>query len=582
MTVDATTAFARALVDEWVRCGVRHAVVAPGSRSTPLALALAERSELTLSVVIDERSAAFRALGIGKATGVPAVLLCTSGTAAAHFAPAVIEADAARVPMIVCTADRPPELHDVGAAQTIDQQHLYGNAVRWFVDPGVPTDLPDANAVWRTLACRLFTTARGDATRPAGPVHCNLAFREPLVPTGAPLVPTPGRADGAPWVTTVANDIAVDAASVDAVVASVRAHVRGVVLAGWGAWTTPETMRRFARASGWPLLADPISNVRTGEHAIGTYEALLRAPGFADAHTPTIALRVGAPLTSKVTNQWCDARMPQVLLDPFDAWLDPQRAAMTRITATPDAVLAAAADVLEAAPCVDQAERDAWFQQWRDADHLARTAITKLLESWDDPFDGRVAHDLVGGLPDGVALFVASSMPVRDLEWFAGARTGIHMYASRGTNGIDGFASTAMGLADGDDIPVIAIGGDLAFLHDINGLLGADARASRTVCFVVLDNNGGGIFSFLPQAELPTHFETLWGTPHNRDLAAIARAYGANVCEVATADGVLPAVEDALAAGGCNVVVVRTDRAKNVERHRQVWDVVADALNGGQ
>jgi len=582
MTEDVTTTFARTLVDEWVRAGVRHAVLAPGSRSTPMALALADRPELQLHVVIDERSAAFRALGVGKATGMPAVLLCTSGTAAAHFAPAIIEADAARVPMIVCTADRPPELHGMDAPQTINQQFLYGSAVRWFVDAGVPEATAGANDAWRSFADEIVSIARGGVLNPPGPVHCNLPFREPLVPTGEPLLDAPGRADGSPWTTVAPPVHATDAATAQQLVDLVRAHPHGIVTAGWGAGVAPATMRRFARAAGWPVFADVLSNLRTSADVLGAYEAVLRSPGFGDAHRPSIALRVGGLLTSKVTNQWLDPVVPQVLVDPYDTWIDPQRPGMTRLRAAADALLAAAADQLEADPVADAAARASWVEQWLHADHTARTAIDKLLEGWDEPFDGRIARDLVAGIPDGAMLFVASSMPVRDADWFADARTGITISASRGTNGIDGFASTVIGLGAGSGQPVVGLCGDLAFLHDVNGMLGADGVAHLNAVIVVIDNNGGGIFSFLPQAELPAHFEQLWGTPHNRDLAAVAAAYGVVFSHVEDAPDLMPVVQSGLETGGLHVVIVKTDRAINVERHRHVWDVAARALNGAQ
>jgi 2-succinyl-5-enolpyruvyl-6-hydroxy-3-cyclohexene-1-carboxylate synthase len=279
MTRDATTAFARALVDEWARAGVRQACLAPGSRSTPLALALAGDDRIRVHVHIDERSAAFFALGIAKAGGAPAVVLCTSGTAAANFHPAVLEASHSRTPLIVCTADRPPELRDTGAGQTIDQLDLYGGAVRWFHDVGVPVDHPGAGAAWRAVAARAPAEALGP---PAGPVHLNLPFREPLVPTGAPLVPAPSRPDGRPWTTTTRPVRAAGAATVDRLTTLVRDNPRGLIVAGWGNGASPATVERFAVAAGWPVFADPISDLRRGAAAVSTYEAVLRAPGFAD------------------------------------------------------------------------------------------------------------------------------------------------------------------------------------------------------------------------------------------------------------------------------------------------------------
>ena len=300
---DANAAFGRAVVDEWARAGVTDAVVAPGSRNTPLALALARDERVRVHVVLDERSASFRALGIALATQRPVIICCTSGTAAANFHPAVVEAFHARVPLLVCTADRPPELRDTGAGQTIDQTRLYGNAVRWFFDPGPPADAPGAGAMWRSVASRAFAEALGP---PAGPVHLNLPFREPLLPTGAPLVDAPGRPDGAPWTQVTRTPHEKNAFDLERLAELVRTHPRGVLATGWGARVAPATVARFARASGWPVLADAISGARIPRHAVSTYEALLRAPRFAEDHQPDVVLRVGGALTSKVATEWLD------------------------------------------------------------------------------------------------------------------------------------------------------------------------------------------------------------------------------------------------------------------------------------
>lgn len=564
---DATTAFAATLVDEWARAGVSEAVVAPGSRSTPLALALARDGRFRLHVVVDERSAAFMALGIGLASGRPAVVVCTSGTAAAHFHPAVIEAHHARVPMLVCTANRPPELHDTGASQTIDQAHLYGRAVRWFCAPGPPDDLPGAGATWRSVASRAVEEAVGT---PAGPVHLDLAFREPLVPTGAPLVDAPGRPEGRPWTLTTPGTLTPDDATVARVTDLVASTPRGLLVAGWGCGVSAATAERFAAAAGWPVLADAISGVRSGERAVSTYEALLRVPGFPDAHRPDLVVRVGAPLTSKAATQWLDPSIPQVLVDPDGAWLDPQRAATDRLAVDAEALLGAVAKRL------DVARSSVWLDAWLGAERTARAAIDTLLDRDDDPFDGRVVRDLAAAAPDGAAVLVASSMPVRDLEWFAAPREGVRFLANRGANGIDGLVSTALGIAAAHAGPVVAVLGDLAFLHDGNGLIGAASRGLDAT-FVVLDNDGGGIFSFLPQHDLP-EFERLFATPTGADLVAIASAHGVGALRVERASEVPGALREAVAAGGVRVLVVPTDRARNVERHRCVWDAVAAAL----
>jgi 2-succinyl-5-enolpyruvyl-6-hydroxy-3-cyclohexene-1-carboxylate synthase len=554
---DATTAFATVLVDEWARAGVTDAVVAPGSRSAPLALALARDDRIRVHVVLDERSAAFRALGIGLATGRPAVVCCTSGTAAANFHPAVIEASHARVPLVVCTADRPPELRDTGAGQTIDQTHLYGRAVRWFCEPGPPGDEPGAGATWRAHASRAVAAASGP---PAGPVHLNLAFREPLVPSGAPLVEAPGRAGGEPWTRSTTGRRAPADGDVARLARHVRANPRGLLVAGWGAGVAPETAERFAAAAGWPVLADPISQLRTGSHAVSTYEALLRAPGFVAARRPDLVVRVGAALTSKVATAWLDA-IPQALVDPFGEWLDPHHAANERYAVDADQLLRAVTGEL-GAPV-----RSDWLDDWLRAEALARVVVDRVLDASDGPCEGLIARELAAALGNGTTLMVASSIPVRALEWCMAPRTGLRVLANRGANGIDGFLSTVVGVASASPAPTVALCGDLCFLHDVNGLLGATAPAT----FVVIDNDGGGIFSYLPPAELP-EFEALFATPHGLDLVEVARAHGAYAERIDDAGKLVESV--LVPADRPRVFVVPVDRQASVGRHRALWDAV--------
>ncbi|HJV08785.1 MAG TPA: thiamine pyrophosphate-dependent enzyme, partial [Acidimicrobiales bacterium] len=316
----------------------------------------------------------------------------------------------------------------------------------------------------------------------------------------------------------------------------------------------------------WPVLADPLSGARQGPNAISTYDALLRSPGPARSLRPDVALRLGAPLTGRVGSGWLDASVRQVLVDPDGAWLDPNRSSAERMVADPTALLDT---VSERGPARSQSF---WLSSWLSAEKAARRDLDALLDSWPEPFEGRVARDLVVGLPDGATLVVGSSMPVRDVESFAPARRGLRFLSNRGVNGIDGFVSTVLGAAVAGG-PVVALCGDLTFLHDAGGLLRAGARGLDAT-FVVLDNDGGGIFNFLPQAG-GSHFETLFGTPHGIDLAALAAVHGIAAERVTKADDVLPAVERATGAGGVRVVIVPTDRADNVERHRQAWAAVS-------
>ena len=572
MSRDANTAFARAVVDEWVRNGVAHACVAPGSRSTPMAHALAADGRVAVHVFLDERSAAFAAVGIGRVTGRPAVVLCTSGTAAANFHPAVLEADLGRVPLIVATADRPPELRHVGAPQTVDQTRLYGDAVRWFVDLGPPEDVSGAGAWWRATAARTVAVA---AAPPAGPVHWNLPFREPLVPTGEPLVDAPGRTGGAPWTMSEPPTRVADRDVATRVAALVRKHPHGVIVAGWGAGADPALVDRVAELCAWPVLADPVSGLRRGPCAVSTYDPLLRVADFAATHRPDVVLRLGAPTTGRVLGEHL-AGVPQVVVDPDGAWPDPAREAVERVTGDADSFLRALAVTLQGG----RADR-VWLDDWLAAESRARAALDGFCAASDEPFEGAIARDVADAVPDGGALVVASSMPIRDVESFARPRDGVTVHANRGVNGIDGFVSTVVGVALGSAAPTVALVGDLCFLHDVNGLLGI-TRRGIDVTFVIVDNDGGGIFSFLPQATaLPDTFEQLFGTPQGVDLAALAAVHGVTVHDVTVGDEVGDAVRNAVDAGGVHVVLVRTDRTANVTQHRAAWAAVADALGEG-
>lgn len=573
MTDDATTAFARCLVDEWRRGGVSDAVLAPGSRSAPVALALAEQGQIAVHVHLDERSASFFALGLAKATGRPAVLLCTSGTAAANFHPAVLEASYGRVPMIVCTADRPPELRQVGEAQTVDQTRLYGTAVRWYAEAEAPSlrrgEAIEA-AIWRSLAARALAEALGP---PPGPVHLNLPFREPLVPSGPARPPFDlgGRPGNQPWFRRPSSARQADEETVAGLARRVAGTKRGALVAGWG--LSPSglgPLEQLAAAAGWPILADPLSGLRRGPQAVSTYDALSRIGEVRDELQPDLVLRVGAPLTSRQAMTWLSGS-PTVMVDPQRSWSDPPRAADLMLEAEPGPLLDAVARRL--APGDTE-----WLSRWMQAERTARKAIDEQLDAWPEPFEGRVARDLLAGLPDGACLVVASSMPVRDVDTFAAGRGGVTVMANRGVNGIDGFVSTVLGVAASRTWPVtVALLGDLCLLHDANGLLGARGRDLDAV-FVVVDNHGGGIFSFLPQAALPAHFEELFGTPQEVDLAALGALHGVPVTEADRADALVPAVTGAIAGGGVHLVRVRTGRDDNVKRHHLALQAVADAI----
>jgi 2-succinyl-5-enolpyruvyl-6-hydroxy-3-cyclohexene-1-carboxylate synthase len=561
MTVTPAATFCATLVDTWIRNGVRHAVVAPGSRSTPMALALAARDELALHVFHDERSASFAAVGIGRATGAPALLLCTSGTAAAEFHAAVVEAHQDDVPMIVLTADRPPELRDVGAAQTIDQTRLFGPAVRWFADPGVP-DMASAHT-WRALANRAWETSTGMSP---GPVHLNLPFREPLVGDAAPLPPVLD-------YMTVRSKAILGETDLAALAQRLDTH-RGVIVAGLG---SHPAVLELAADLGWPVLADQRSGIRANHpNVIAAFDDVLRHPRFASDHTPEIVLHIGKPLSSKVTTQWLAASGAfHIQVHETSAWIDPDHQVGWRIQA--DVELLAQALIGRSTG----AKNTPWLTRWRRSGERASGAVDLVLGEHKGLSEPQIARDLVAALPDGAALVVSSSMPIRDVEWFAEPRDGIQVFANRGANGIDGVTSTAVGVALADPSrPVALLIGDVAFLHDTNGLLGLLQRDAN-LTIVVIDNDGGGIFSFLPQrAELPVErFEKLFGTPHGVSIAGLAGVHGVPVWTVEEQADVAPAVLRATQTPGPVLLHLRTTRDANVAVHDLIHRAVAMVLD---
>jgi 2-succinyl-5-enolpyruvyl-6-hydroxy-3-cyclohexene-1-carboxylate synthase len=534
----------RAFVDELARCGLAGACTSPGSRSTPLVLTLVRQPGLPTWSHVDERVAGFFAVGVGKQTGRPAAVACTSGTAAAHYLPAVIEAHEARVPLVVLTADRPPELREVGAGQTIDQLKLYGAAVKWFFEVGTHRATPERLRWARGLAFRAYETAVSG--RP-GPVHLNFPLREPLV-LDEPLPPADD--DPLPRARRSAPPSAIDLEPGDRAIIVAGRHEREHGLAG--------ALPAAAAALGVPLLADPLSGARRGPAAVAHYDALLRDPSFAPAHRPHTVIRVGDLPTSKPLRQWLaglDAR--QVAFDPERSWQDPAGVVGEVLDADPAAWARA-----HAGP----ASRTPWLDDWRGADAAAADAIVAVLG--DGVSEPAVARALAQ-LPSDVTVFTASSMPVRDVETFWPARDEPpRVLAHRGANGIDGTLAAAFGAAAAG-ARVVAHLGDVALAHDLGALLCAP-RLGIPLTIVLVDNGGGGIFDFLPVATQRDAYEEHVATPTGLDPERIAAVFGLRY----------EAVDDVAAireAPGA-VLHVRTDRAENVALHRRVWDEVSARL----
>ncbi|MEN3539768.1 2-succinyl-5-enolpyruvyl-6-hydroxy-3-cyclohexene-1-carboxylic-acid synthase [Microbispora sp. ZYX-F-249] len=549
--MNPATALSTVLIDELVRCGVTDVVLAPGSRSAPLALAAHGESRVRLHVRVDERSASYLALGLAKRSERPVALICTSGTAAANFHPAVIEASESGVPLLLLTADRPPELRGTGANQTIDQVKLYGSAVRWFAEVGVPEERPGQVAYWRSLVCRACQRAAGPPD--PGPVHLNVAFREPLIPDGDAswCEPLDGDASGAWMRARVAPP-------------SAALHIpptrRGVLVVGDGA----ANVRRYVAAAGmagWPVLSEPNGGGRYGDHAISTYHFLLGDQEWADAHRPDVVVTLGRPGLSRPLLSWLRRAEEHIVVAPdLTRWPDPTRSA-TQVAQAVEIPIAAGGD--------------AWLRAWRHADQLAREALDTVLDS-SGLTEPRLARDLTEVLPNGSLLFCGSSMPIRDLDQAMRPRRGLRLMANRGASGIDGLVSTAVGAALAHNGPAYALIGDLTLLHDQNGLILGPREPRPDLCLVVVNNDGGGIFSLLPQAAIEDPFERVFGTPHGVDFGYLAAASGLPYTLVEDPEELSRAIK----GDGLRLVEARTDRARNAAVHAAMREAVRAAMRG--
>ena len=577
------TALASAMAEELARSGVERAVISPGSRSTPLAVALWREPGIEVSVILDERSAGFFALGTALATGIPAVVLCTSGSAAANLHPAVVEADEAGVPMIVLTADRPPELRDIGAGQTIDQLKLYGDAVRWFCEVGTHEADDDGLLHFRAVACRGYVAAAGDP-RP-GPVHLNVPWREPLAPIaveGDVVATDPLALEGRPGapLNAIAHATArADEGMLDRLAGRIESTQRGLIVAG--RQMDPmlsEPVAALAASAGYPVLAEPTSQLRRGPHdrslVVSAYDHIARErPAELQ---PELILRFGDMPTSKPLRQWLGAieGLEQVVVDPVGEWREPTRRAGTIVRADPATTARALTERLgRLRPGARAVEGSPFATAWLDTDRAVCEAVDGHLGGPGELSEPGVWSALGRALRDGDSVLAASSMPVRDLEAFMRlGPEGVRFASNRGANGIDGLVSTSAGLAAGSGTRTWAVLGDLALFHDLGGL--AAARDLPELRLIVIDNSGGGIFHFLPQAEAlaEDEFEALLGTPSRLEVERAADLFGLSVALPSTR----AELDDALATEA-RMIVVRTERPRNLELHRELSSLAAAA-----
>lgn len=556
--MNPSTAFARVVVDELLRGGVTDAVLAPGSRSAPLALALAtaERDgRLALHVRIDERTAAFLALGLAKASGRPVPVVTTSGTATAHLHAAVLEAHESGVPLLALTADRPPELRATGANQTIEQAGLYGGAVRWAVDVGVPEARREEaqNRYWRSLVAKALAVATGALSDDPGPVHLNLALREPLLPEDGgvePAGPWAGRPAGAPWTAALPSPGFAATAH--------RLPPRTLVVAGDG------PAQGLEDDFPWPVVAEPSSGAWGRAGALRGGVLQLGAAGWLAAHRPEHVLVVGRPTLARPVNALlADPSVTVETVSAFPRWADAVRSSgrvsrvLAAVEGTPDA---------------------GWVSAWRSAAQRAGAAVDAALDGSVALTAARVARDVVAGLPSGALLVLGSSTPVRDVDRLAVPRADVTVLANRGVAGIDGTISTAIGAALVHRGPAFALMGDLTFLHDLTGLLVGEGERVPDLTVVVPDNDGGGIFAQLEpgQERYASDYRRVFGTPHGRDLVAVASSLGWAASLVSTPEE----LQAALGLGGPRVVVVRTDQHAEAALAVELRTAAARALGG--
>jgi len=575
-----STLYLGAFVDELARSGLRHIVISPGSRSTPLAVLAAEHSELRVWMHVDERSAGFFALGLAKARREPVALLCTSGTAAANYAPAVAEAHVARVPLVVLTADRPHELREVGAPQTIRQIGLYGDHVKWFMEMPIPE--ADEHMLRHARFCASRAVIES-ARKPGGPVHLNFPLREPLLPDlEHPQLFGAGREEGRAYVAAPEATARLDRTSLEKLAEQLAATERGIIVCGpIDEPALAEATSELAALLGYPLLADPLSQLRGGSHRqdaiVDAYDAFLRDERAAQALAPDVIIRLGAMPVSKPLLQYIQRhQMSRLIVVDEGGWRDPTLLASDMLFADAGELCRSLTELMAERGMRRDGE---WLRLWQRLNSETRQALEAGVEQAEGLFEGRIFTELRQLLPDGTVLFAGNSMPIRDLDtFFAASDSRIRIACNRGANGIDGLISTALGYSAAGERTVLVLG-DLSFYHDMNGLL-ASRLHGLPITIIVVNNDGGGIFSFLPQASLKRHYEELFGTPLGLDYSHAAAMYGGKFTRVDTWEAFRAAVGRAMDEGGLQLIELRTDRWANVEQHRRIWQHMHARLAG--
>ena len=567
---EGLTAYIAAFVAELAKTGVKDVVISPGSRSTPMALVMSEHPDLRIHVQVDERSASFFALGIAKATSKPVALLCTSGTAAANYYPAVIEASISRVPLIVLTADRPHELRDVGAPQAIDQIHLYGKNVKWFVEMAPPEKTDEMIRYARTVCARAAATA---SSYPAGPVHLNFPFREPLIPImNEGLFEVAERSGG--YVDIQTGHLSLSDDAFENISKDLSTYRNGIIVCGQiDNHAFAEEVIALADRLKFPIIADPLSQLRSGEHdgsyIIDAYDAFLRNEDAKQALQPEVIIRFGAmPISKALTIFIKDNRTArQLVIDSGAGWREPSMTASEMLYCD-EAVFCKKVE-----STLDSSNTSAYLEKWLGANKAAKEQLSAVSEV-QELSEGKLFHQLADMLPEGATLFVGNSMPIRDLDSFFFLNDKkIKVMANRGANGIDGVVSTALGVASVSQ-PCYLVLGDLTFYHDLNGLLAAKMY-NLNINILLINNNGGGIFSFLPQANEPKHFEKLFGTPLDLDFSHVVEMYNGKYDVIKEWNHFADVFAQNQNLPGLKVMEIQTNRERNLTEHRDLWKSVS-------
>ncbi|WP_210364809.1 2-succinyl-5-enolpyruvyl-6-hydroxy-3-cyclohexene-1-carboxylic-acid synthase [Bacillus sp. REN3] len=568
------TAYIAAFVAELTTSGIQDVVISPGSRSTPMAMVMSEHPELRIHVHVDERSASFFALGIAKASKRPVALLCTSGTAAANYYPAVIEAAISRVPLIVLTADRPHELRDVGAPQAIDQIHLYGKNVKWFVEMATPEKTDDMIRYARTVCARAAATA---SSHPAGPVHLNFPFREPLIPVmDDKLFETTERSSG--YVEIQTGNLCLPDEVYAELGKDLSHYSKGIIVCGqMDNDRFAEEVTVLAEKLKFPILADPLSQLRSGTHdgryIVDSYDAFLRNEDAREALKPELIIRFGAMPVSKALTIFIKENRGarQIVVDGGGGWREPSMSASDMLYSD-EAVFCK-----KISENIHPANGSAYFEKWHAANSAAKEKMAAVSEV-AELSEGKLFHQLMEWLPESAVLFVGNSMPIRDLDsFFLFNEKNIKVMANRGANGIDGVVSTALGAAVVSQ-PFYLVLGDLTFYHDLNGLLPAKLY-NLDINILLINNNGGGIFSFLPQADEPKHFEKLFGTPLDLDFSHVVAMYGGKYDAIKDWDHFSEVLNENKGIHGLKVMEIQTARDRNLTEHRDLWKSVSREIS---